>query len=212
VVPLGRLDVTDYGGRADYRARRRKTVLEISGTEVPAELGRRHRDKVVQARDNPFGWDAYMVVCAFSAEGHRIRLPDMHSRRPNVPKAKRSLALVEELLAEKSAILSQAQALTAMGMGRSAQPQWAAALEERIARALCASGEELEASAPRISAAACYEKAGHPSRAINLYRAAFAGPLRDVTRNEVEEMLAACLVPLKGSPPHTKSGKAETAS
>jgi hypothetical protein len=74
VVRLGRLDVTDYGDRADYRARRGKAVLEISGTEVPAELGRRHRQKVAQARDNPFGWDAYVVVCAFSAAGHRVRL------------------------------------------------------------------------------------------------------------------------------------------
>lgn len=73
VAALGRLDVTDYGGRADYRGRNRKLVLEISGTEVPAELGRRHREKVAQARDNPFGWDAYVVVCAFSPAGHRIR-------------------------------------------------------------------------------------------------------------------------------------------
>ena len=73
VVPLGRLDVTEYGGRADYRARRRRAVLEVSGTEIPAELERRHRDKVAQARDNPFGWDAYVVVCAFSSGGHRIR-------------------------------------------------------------------------------------------------------------------------------------------
>ena len=73
VVPLGRLDVTDYGARADYRARKRKVVLEISGTEVAAELGRRHRQKTAQARDNPLGWDAYVVVCAFTAAGHRIR-------------------------------------------------------------------------------------------------------------------------------------------
>ena len=50
-----------------------RAVLEVSGTEVPAELERRHREKVAQARDNPFGWDAYLVVCAFTAEGHRIR-------------------------------------------------------------------------------------------------------------------------------------------
>jgi hypothetical protein len=79
VVPLGRLDVTDHGARADYRVRKRKVVLEISGTEVPAELGRRHRAKVAQARDNPFGWDAYVVVCAFSSAGHRIRF----SQHPN---------------------------------------------------------------------------------------------------------------------------------
>jgi hypothetical protein len=73
VVPLGRLLVTDRGERADYRARGRKAVLEISGTESAAEFGRRHRDKVAQARANPFGWDAYVVVGAFSAGGHRIR-------------------------------------------------------------------------------------------------------------------------------------------
>jgi hypothetical protein len=73
VVPLGRLLVTDRGDRADYRARKRKAVLEVSGTEIPTELGRRHREKVAQARDNPFGWEAYVVVCAFSTSGHRIR-------------------------------------------------------------------------------------------------------------------------------------------
>ena len=34
---------------------------------------RAYRDKVAQARDNPFGWGAYVVVCGFSAGGHRIR-------------------------------------------------------------------------------------------------------------------------------------------
>ncbi len=73
IVPLGRLDVTEYGARADYRARRRMAVLEVSGTEVASELGRRHREKVAQARDNPFRWDAYVIVCACSTAGHRIR-------------------------------------------------------------------------------------------------------------------------------------------
>jgi len=73
IVPHGRLLVTDHGGRADYRSRKRKAVLEVSGTEVPGELGRRHREKVAQAQGNPFGWEAYVVVCAFSASGHRIR-------------------------------------------------------------------------------------------------------------------------------------------
>lgn len=82
VVPLGRLDVTDYGARADYRARKRKQVLEISGTEVPDELGRRHREKVAQARDNPFGWEAYVIVCAFSPAGHRIRFSKHSIQEP----------------------------------------------------------------------------------------------------------------------------------
>jgi hypothetical protein len=73
VVPLGQLLVTDHGERADYRAKKRKAVLEVSGTENPAELERRHQEKVVQARGNPFGWEAYVVVYAFSADGHRIR-------------------------------------------------------------------------------------------------------------------------------------------
>lgn len=73
VAALGPLDVTDYGDRADYRGWKRKTMLEISGTEVPSELGRRHRQKIAQALDNPFGWDACVVVCAFSASGHRVR-------------------------------------------------------------------------------------------------------------------------------------------
>jgi len=78
VVPLGRLDVTDYGARADYRSRRKKVMLEISGTEVAAEIGRRHREKVTQARANPYGWEAYVVISAFSSAGHRVRF----SRHP----------------------------------------------------------------------------------------------------------------------------------
>jgi hypothetical protein len=114
-------------------------------------------------------------------------------------KAKRSRALVEELLARKSVVLSHAQALTAMGMASSAQPLWASAgaLEERIAPLLDTSGDELEAAVHRISAASCYERAGDPTRATNLYRAALTGPLREITRREVEAMLAACLARLK---------------
>jgi hypothetical protein len=74
VVPLGQLLVTDYGDRVDYRARKRMAVLEVSGTQNVAELGRQHQEKVAQAQANPYGWEAYVVVCAFSAEGHLIRL------------------------------------------------------------------------------------------------------------------------------------------
>jgi hypothetical protein len=74
VLDLGRLEVTAYGDRADFRSPRRRAVLEISGTEVADEFLRRHREKVAQATRNPFGWDAYVVVCLFSARGHRIRL------------------------------------------------------------------------------------------------------------------------------------------
>jgi hypothetical protein len=73
-IPLGRLDVTAYGTRVDYRSRKKKCVMEISGTELPAEFERRHLQKVIQARQNPFGWDAYVLVCAYSALGHRVRV------------------------------------------------------------------------------------------------------------------------------------------
>ena len=74
VADLGELDVTEYGDRADYRSVKESSVLEISGTESLPELERRHREKVTQALANPFGWDACVVVCAFSEKGHRIRL------------------------------------------------------------------------------------------------------------------------------------------
>jgi hypothetical protein len=48
-------------------------VLEVSGTATLSEPGRRHREKVAQALANPFGWGTYVVVCAFSDKGHRIR-------------------------------------------------------------------------------------------------------------------------------------------
>jgi hypothetical protein len=124
-------------------------------------------------------------------------------------KTRRPLTLVEELMAESSAVLSKAQALTTMGMGETAQPLWAAvaALQERIAPLLDADGEALEAAVHRMSAASCYEKAGDPSRAANLYQAALAGPLRRVTRKEVEEMLTACLARVKAaSSPRKRRG------
>jgi hypothetical protein len=80
VANLGQLDVTEYGERADYRSVTAECVLEISGTEAPGELGRRHREKVAQAVNNPLGWDAYVVVCAFSHKGHQVRF-SAHSWR-----------------------------------------------------------------------------------------------------------------------------------
>ena len=129
-------------------------------------------------------------------------------------KAKRALTLVEELLAEKSFVLSKAQAFETMAMGQTAQPLWASAasLEERIAPLRDADGEALEAAVHRISAASCHEKAGDPSRAANLYQAALAGPLREVTRKEVEGMLAACLTRLKATASGRKARRTASAS
>ena len=73
IVNLGQLDVTNYGDRADYRSLDIPSVVEISGTETVSGLSRRHREKVAQALENPFGLDAYIVVCAFSTFGHLIR-------------------------------------------------------------------------------------------------------------------------------------------
>lgn len=73
VVNLGQLDVTNYGERADYRSLDNPSVLEISGTETESEIRRRHREKIKQALRNPFGLDAYVIVCAFSKFGNQIR-------------------------------------------------------------------------------------------------------------------------------------------
>jgi len=117
---------------------------------------------------------------------------------------------VEALMAEKSAVLSQAEVLATLGMAQTAQPLWASAasFEERIASLLDADGDDLEAAVHRISAASCYEKAGDPSRAANLFRAALAGPLRAVTRKEVRGMLEVCLARLKASVPRRQASNA----
>lgn len=73
ILGLRDLVVTTRGEAADYRAPAVERVLEVSGTESVAELGRRHREKVAQALRNPFGWDAYVVVCGFATPHHRIR-------------------------------------------------------------------------------------------------------------------------------------------
>jgi hypothetical protein len=73
VLGLRQLVVTNRGEGADYRAPTVSRVLEVSGTETLSELGRRHREKVAQALQNPFGWGAYVVVCGFATPEHRIR-------------------------------------------------------------------------------------------------------------------------------------------
>ncbi len=83
VAPLGTLNVIQQGGRADYRSTLVKRVLEISGTEILAELDRRHREKVAQALANPLGWDAYVAVCAFCDEGHRVRFSGHRWKDPS---------------------------------------------------------------------------------------------------------------------------------
>jgi hypothetical protein len=116
-------------------------------------------------------------------------------------KAKRDATRVERLMAEASFVLSKAHAFQKMEMGESAQTLWlsAASLQERVAPLLDAGGESLEAAVYRMSAASCYEKAGDLSRAVNLYQAALAGPLREQTRKEVEGMLASCLTRMKAA-------------
>jgi len=74
LLALGQLDLNDYGQRADYRSPGAQWVLEVSGTEDISEVGRRHREKVSQALDNTYGWGACVIVCGFSAKGHRIRV------------------------------------------------------------------------------------------------------------------------------------------
>ena len=86
---------------------------------------------------------------------------------------------VKDLMAEKSRVLSQAQAFADMGLEETARPLWscAASYEERIAPLLDVIGRDAEAALHRISAASCFESCREWSRAANLYRAALAGPL-----------------------------------
>ena len=125
---------------------------------------------------------------------------------PN-PKTKPYTKALKETMRQKSEILSKAQALWEIGMTETAQPLWlsAATYEEHIAPMLDALGRELEGAIHRISAASCYEKARDPIRAVNLYRAALSGPLHEDTREEVENMLSACLVTLDHQPSESGS-------
>jgi hypothetical protein len=102
---------------------------------------------------------------------------------------------VQDLIAEKSAVLSKAQAFAELGMEDMARTLWASAAdhEERLAPLLEALGLDLEAAVHRISAAGCYRRAGDLPAAVNLYRGALAGPLLEHTRQEVVQQLAECL-------------------
>lgn len=102
---------------------------------------------------------------------------------------------VQELIAEKSAVLSKAQAFAELGLADMARTLWAAAAEQeaRLAPLLETLGHDLEAAVHRISGAGCCRRAGDFTGAINLLRAALAGPLMEHTRREVEQQLAECL-------------------
>lgn len=137
------------------------------------------------------------VVCCISASGHRIFFHIILGRSHHMQnlEAKPYTKTLEEMMSRKSEILSKAQALTEVGISETPHSLWlsAANYEEHIAPMLDVLGRELEASIHRISAASCYEKAGDLERAVNLYRAALSGPLRDDTRQDVENMLSTCL-------------------
>ena len=129
------------------------------------------------------------------------------------PKVKSYTKVIKDLMGEKTHILSKAHVLSEMGMLETAQPLWmsAAVYEESIAPLLDGLGRELEAAVHRVSAASCYQNAGDLIRAVNLYRAALAGPLRDDTRQEVDKMLTDCLSQLTQQstkltpPPHVQT-------
>ena len=99
-------------------------------------------------------------------------------------------------MAETSGIIMKAHTLVALGMPELALSAWLAAAsgEEQVAPRLETLERDQEAAVHRISAASCYQHAGELAKAINLYRAALAGPLPEHTRKETEQLLAACLV------------------
>jgi hypothetical protein len=100
-----------------------------------------------------------------------------------------------EKMEETSAFIMKARALVAMGMPELAVSAWLAAAtgEEQVAPYLETLDRDQEAAVHRLSAASCYQKGHELAKAINLYRAALAGPLPDNTRNETQHLLADCL-------------------
>jgi tetratricopeptide (TPR) repeat protein len=100
-----------------------------------------------------------------------------------------------EQMAETSGLILKARALVALGMPELAQSAWLAAAlsEEQVAPRLETLDHAQEAAVHRLSAASCYQHAGELAKAINLYRAALAGPLPEHTHHETEQLLAACL-------------------
>jgi len=73
MIPDGEMRVTREGDHADYWLPRLQCALEVSGTENPRLLLRRHREKIVQVLSNPLGWSGYVVVSCFSASQRVIR-------------------------------------------------------------------------------------------------------------------------------------------
>lgn len=73
LIPDGLMRVTREGDRADYWLPRLQCALEVSGTENPRVLRRRHREKIAQVLSNPLGWGGYVVVSCFSASQRVIR-------------------------------------------------------------------------------------------------------------------------------------------
>jgi hypothetical protein len=108
-------------------------------------------------------------------------------------------------MADTSGFIMKARALVAMGMPELAPTAWlsAAAREEQVAPLLETLGRDREAAVHRISAASCYQSAGELGKAINLYRAALAGPLPEHTRKGAEQAVVGCLAqparPTKGN-------------
>lgn len=82
-----------------------------------------------------------------------------------------------------------------MGMPELARSAWleAACGEEQVAPRLEMLHRTDEAAVHRLSAASCYRHAGELARAVNLYRAALAGPFPEHTREEATKLLEDCL-------------------
>jgi hypothetical protein len=119
---------------------------------------------------------------------------------------------VVELIAEKSGVLSKAQVFSDLGLADVARTLWAAAAshEARLAPLLESIGQDLEAAVHRISGAGCYRRAGDLAGAINLYRAALAGPLLEHTQQEIHQQLQECLAELSNSVRRRKPAQAPT--
>jgi len=67
VLSLSPIIAGQIGNGSDYWVKNRNYMLEVSGTENPSELERRHKQKIKQLLSSRARPDGYVIVCCFTS-------------------------------------------------------------------------------------------------------------------------------------------------